>query len=99
MLWKRNLRRQTFLRIFLRPCPISASSFVKEVVDFIVEELEADSNVNMVDSSISFSYPNAEGMMINISAIYNWNTNKINVNVKSNVLIPVKTIEYSSDWK
>ena len=27
------------------------------------------------------------------------NTNKINVNVKSNVLIPVKTIEYSSDWE
>ena len=41
----------------------------------------------------------AEGWFINMSAIYNWNTNKINIKVKSNMLIPVKTIEYSSDWE
>ena len=75
------------------------SKFVKEVVDFIVEELEASDSVNLVDSRIQLSYAGAEGWFINMSAIYNWNTNKINIKVKSNMLIPVKTIEYSSDWE
>ena len=73
--------------------------FVEEVIDFIVEELEASDSVNLVDSHIQLSYAGAEGWFINMSAIYNWNTNKINIKVKSNMLIPVKTIEYSSDWE
>lgn len=73
--------------------------FVEEVIDFIVEELEVSDSVNLVDSRIQLSYAGAEGWFINMSAIYNWNTNKINIKVKSNMLIPVKTIEYSSDWE
>ena len=89
--------------------------FVEEVVDFIVEELEVSDIVNLVDSRIQLSYAGAEGWFIkwpikyhskryyncedSMSAIYNWNTNKINIKVKSNMLIPVKTIEYSSDWE
>ena len=73
--------------------------FVEEVIDFVVEGLEVSDSVTLVDSRIPLSYAGAEGWLINMSAIYNWNTNKINIKVKSNMLIPVKTIEYSSDWE
>ena len=55
--------------------------------------------VNKYESTFKQIFNRTKGWFINMSAIYNWNTNKINIKVKSNMLIPVKTIEYSSDWE